>query len=174
MKKYTGQGLGESQVHGLCVLSPWIQARHTPGELMCSPTRKLIWALCAGFLFFLPHHSACGILVPRPGIEPTPLAVEAWSLNQWTAREVLCAGVLLGCRYIGWTDWIINHMNKLHLQPPSPPWRSGWYCIAQGSNPLIKWLEVLAEAELVSTPMWSERSTMNNNDSPVTGEIPRV
>ena len=126
------------------------------------------------FLFFLPHHSACGILVPRPGIEPTPLAVEAWSLNQWTAREVLCAGVLLGCRYIGWTDWIINHMNKLHLQPPSPPWRSGWYCIAQGSNPLIKWLEVLAEAELVSTPMWSERSTMNNNDSPVTGEIPRV
>ena len=31
---------------------------------------------------------ACGILVPQPGIEPTPLAVEAWSLNHWTAREV--------------------------------------------------------------------------------------
>ena len=28
------------------------------------------------------------ILVPRPGIEPVPPAVEAWNLNQWTAREV--------------------------------------------------------------------------------------
>ena len=27
-------------------------------------------------------------LVPRPGIEPTPRAVEAWSLNHWTTREV--------------------------------------------------------------------------------------
>ena len=31
---------------------------------------------------------ACGILVPRPGIEPTPPALEAQSLNHWTAREV--------------------------------------------------------------------------------------
>ena len=30
----------------------------------------------------------CGILVPRPGIEPVPPVVEAWSLNHWTAREV--------------------------------------------------------------------------------------
>ena len=32
---------------------------------------------------------ACGILIPRPGIEPVPPAVEVWCLNQWTAREVL-------------------------------------------------------------------------------------
>ena len=31
--------------------------------------------------FFWPHHTACGILVPRPGIEPAPPALEAWSLN---------------------------------------------------------------------------------------------
>ena len=31
---------------------------------------------------------ACGILVPQPGIEPTPPAVEAQSLTHWTAREV--------------------------------------------------------------------------------------
>ena len=31
---------------------------------------------------------ACGVLVPRPGIEPAPPAVEAQSLNHWTAREV--------------------------------------------------------------------------------------
>ena len=30
----------------------------------------------------------CGTLVPRPGIESVPPAVEAWSLNHWTTREV--------------------------------------------------------------------------------------
>ena len=45
------------------------------------------------FFFFFgllvwPHCAACGILVPQPGIEPVPPAVEAQSLNHWTAREV--------------------------------------------------------------------------------------
>ena len=31
---------------------------------------------------------ACGILVPWPGVKPTPLALEEWSLNHWTSREV--------------------------------------------------------------------------------------
>ena len=31
---------------------------------------------------------ACRILVPQPGIKPVPPALEAWSLNPWTAREV--------------------------------------------------------------------------------------
>ena len=30
---------------------------------------------------------ACGILVPRPGIEPRPSAVKAPSPNHWTAGE---------------------------------------------------------------------------------------
>ena len=34
-------------------------------------------------------HVACGILVPQPGIEPVFPAVEAWSLNHWTVREIL-------------------------------------------------------------------------------------
>ena len=38
-------------------------------------------------LFFFGHHVACGILVLQPGIEPMPPALEAWSLNHWTARE---------------------------------------------------------------------------------------
>ena len=38
------------------------------------------------YLFATPH--ACGILVPRPGIEPMRPALEAWSLNHWPAREV--------------------------------------------------------------------------------------
>ena len=40
------------------------------------------------FNFFWLYHATCGILVPRPGIEPGPPAVEAWSPNHWTAREV--------------------------------------------------------------------------------------
>ena len=36
---------------------------------------------------FWPHHEACGILAPRPGIEPVPSAVKSRSLNHWTARE---------------------------------------------------------------------------------------
>ena len=31
---------------------------------------------------------ACWLLVPQPGIEPVPPAVEARCLNHWTAREV--------------------------------------------------------------------------------------
>ena len=30
---------------------------------------------------------ACGILVPQPGIEPVPLAVEVQSPNHWTTRK---------------------------------------------------------------------------------------
>jgi len=40
------------------------------------------------FNFWL-HHVPFGILVPLPGIEPTPSALEGQSLNHWTTREVL-------------------------------------------------------------------------------------
>ena len=44
------------------------------------------------FLCFFPSfwlcHSSSGILVPQPRIKPTPVALEAWSLNHWTTREV--------------------------------------------------------------------------------------
>ena len=31
---------------------------------------------------------ACRILIPQPGVDLVPPAVEAWSLNHWTSREV--------------------------------------------------------------------------------------
>ena len=40
------------------------------------------------YLFFWPQHAGILSVVPRPGIEPVPPAVEARSLNHWTAREV--------------------------------------------------------------------------------------
>ena len=33
-------------------------------------------------------YTACGILVPQPGMNHAPLAVEVQSANHWTAREV--------------------------------------------------------------------------------------
>ena len=36
------------------------------------------------FFFFGPHHMACGILVPQPGITLAPPPFEAQSLNHWT------------------------------------------------------------------------------------------
>ena len=49
---------------------------------------NLLFLLFYFILFFWPCHVVCGILVPRPGIEPGPPALEAWSFNHWTAREV--------------------------------------------------------------------------------------
>ena len=37
--------------------------------------------------FFWPRLAACGILVPRPGIEPGSTAVKAQSPNHWITRE---------------------------------------------------------------------------------------
>ena len=41
------------------------------------------------FLGEEPQSMACAILAPHPGMEPLPSVVEAWTLNQWTTREVL-------------------------------------------------------------------------------------
>ena len=39
------------------------------------------------FLSFWPQGAACGILVPRPGIEPGHSSMRARSPNHWMARE---------------------------------------------------------------------------------------
>ena len=53
-------------------------------EMCTSPKPKF-----SSFFFFLSHHTAHGVLVPPPGIKPMAPALEAWSFNHWTAREVL-------------------------------------------------------------------------------------
>ena len=57
--------------------------------------REVLW-LWINFVFFPPppHNRTCGILVPRPQIESMAPALEAQSLNPWTAREVLSGYVL--------------------------------------------------------------------------------
>ena len=56
-------------------------------EVMCQDVyRNTIFIFIYLFTFW-PRYTACGILVPRPGSEPVPPALEARSLNHWTARE---------------------------------------------------------------------------------------
>ena len=51
----------------------------------------LVFSFSFSFLLAVPH----GMWdLPRPGIKPMPPAVEARSLNHWTAREVLFLFVL--------------------------------------------------------------------------------
>ena len=45
-------------------------------------------------LFFHPHCTAPGLLVPQSGTEPGPLAVKVQSPNPWTTSEV--PGFLVG------------------------------------------------------------------------------
>ena len=49
---------------------------------------------------FWPCHTACRIVVPRPGIEPSLSAVEAQSLNHWTSRKVPIRSVPLTLAFI--------------------------------------------------------------------------
>ena len=41
----------------------------------------------ASFFSFCLCHVTYRILIPRQGIEPSPPALEAWSLNDWTTMK---------------------------------------------------------------------------------------
>ena len=49
-------------------------------------SKCLVYVIIIIFLTTATQHT--GSLVPQPGIESMPSAVEAWSLNHWTTREV--------------------------------------------------------------------------------------
>ena len=63
------------------MLWAWLLLNHSNTFL------KNVSILFSVFIFF-GCHVAFGMTVPWPGIEPVPPAVEAWSFNHWTAREV--------------------------------------------------------------------------------------
>ena len=63
----------------------------------------------------------CRILVPWPGIKPTPLVLEVWSFNHWTAREIPVLFLCLGLwSILSWLFYMYNLGVKVILpQPPS-------------------------------------------------------
>ena len=61
-----------------------------PSSWRGRPNMALGAQLLDHFFFFWPCLVACGILVPQPGIEPTPpCEVEAWTPSHWSSGEVL-------------------------------------------------------------------------------------
>ena len=57
-----------------------------PRTAMCIIT-AFIWVFNLPFFSFWLRLVACGILVPRPEIKPSPSAVKAQSPNHWTSRK---------------------------------------------------------------------------------------
>ena len=94
-------------MHGTCLApvrlgigDPWLQVKREESPVVESLD-------CLAFFFFLKEVSfifwplclACGIFVPRPGIEPAPWAVKAQSLSHWTIGSSLryyCASSRFG------------------------------------------------------------------------------
>ena len=55
-----------------------------PRTLRATRNTGMTWYFCLSIWLC---RAACGIFVPRPGIEPGPSAVRVQSPNHWTARE---------------------------------------------------------------------------------------
>ena len=78
----------DSEVPHLCVRT------QSPGEETEALISHFPTFFFFFFLIFLAVQQGCGILVPRPGTEHTPLALEAQILNHWTARDVPSLAIL--------------------------------------------------------------------------------
>ena len=96
----TSPGCWESQISTQMCQEHWVgQYRRCGGSqhhsLSCSSRLSPPSLFSFFFLIFWPHNTACGILVPRPGIKPACPALEAQSLNHWTTRKVLEKKMLL-------------------------------------------------------------------------------
>ena len=59
-------------------------------RLVTAPCSKEVFSVGIDIrlIYFWLYYVACRTLAPRSGMQPVPLALEAWSLNHWTAREV--------------------------------------------------------------------------------------
>ena len=82
-------------------------------SLLCHSAYSLDFLSLPSFfflIFWLPC-MACGILVPQPGMELSAPALEAQSLNHWTAGEV-CLPSIFTCLSLG-------HLLAEHLEQVS-------------------------------------------------------
>ena len=66
----------------------------------------------------------CGILVPWPGTEPVPSAVEAQSLNHWTTQKTLTS-LKMGSQKAPKILPYKSAVSPSHLSLPHPPGRTG-------------------------------------------------
>ena len=76
----------------------------------CTPcTYTAIWVV----FFSWPHHMACGSFLPRDWAEMPP-AVEAWSLNHWTTKEV-CIWVVYFILFSAYLEYFIKTFTNFNF-----------------------------------------------------------
>ena len=107
----------------------------------------------ASIFVFWPCPTACRILVPQPGMEPMPPAVEACSLNHSTTREV-------PLRVLYYCD--VHHLaRKLNGVPllstlPSFPHSPSCFLINKQTFQVLKFLRMEQDKTNVSPRIWEE------------------
>ena len=72
--------------------------------------RQMLYSLSHQLLFVCllrPCQVACGILVPRPGIEPTASTLEMWNLNHLPTKEVLKCFFHIKFSLLRWLVWFL-------------------------------------------------------------------
>ena len=105
------------QAHIFSQMDKYNSSTKSPGELDLR-NRNDIHCYCTFFCFW-PCHAACGILVPQPGIEPMPPAVEVQSPNHWTAREFPAVLLITVQKAFGLTMWaVFGWLNHSHESLP--------------------------------------------------------
>ena len=74
------------------------------------------------FFTFWPHCTACGLLTPWPGVEPGLPALEAPSINHWSAREAPTCIILNNITIQNYYDIYFKFLvkNYLFYMTPSP------------------------------------------------------
>ena len=90
-----------------------------------------------------------------------------------------CPGIWLGFHFIGVSDSVVGHVVELNVQPLPLP---GSQLIPHGSEPqpsnptagLSGWpVPILSHLTSINSGV-AERPPMNNKDTPITQEIPRI
>ena len=90
-------------------------------------------------------------LVPWPGIEPVPPAVEAQSLNQWTNREVpdfsFVKWEMNQFRSVTQSSLTLRPHGLQHARPPCPLPSPG---VHSNSRPLSRWCHPAISSSVIS------------------------
>ena len=106
-------GTNFSTPHSVPLHGTWQEEVRASIVALSSSGKQIILALSC----FRLCNTACGILVPRPGIKPMPPAVEAQSLNHWTTRGICPGPILNSTGSFNHQHWVIlTQLLPVHVE----------------------------------------------------------
>ena len=113
--------------------------------------------------FYWPHHAACRILVPSPGIKPRPLGVRAPSHNHRTTKEfpILCTLNVMKCfrAPLLWSFFFANITSSEKTLPFSAVPFSPFMLVSSPSPNSSSSLSAVSWMMAVSASPWSPISS---------------